>query len=182
MKRLAALVIAVFAAGAMAQSPLMPKENRGFEDEEPWQELKEVEPPAFPKPEDLREYYVGPATANKYFIDASTLSVGSDRIVRYVLVVRTAGGATNVSFEGIDCKERAWKHYASGRSDGTWVKSQPGRSEWRPMDNYAVNRHHAALSKDYFCPAGLAINTAEEGRNALRLGMHPNSTSRTFSP
>jgi hypothetical protein len=74
-------------------------------------------------------------TTNKYFIDASTLSVGSDRIVRYVLVVRTSGGASNVSFEGINCKELTWKHYATGRSDGTWTKSRAARTEWRPIEN-----------------------------------------------
>jgi len=178
MKLLAAFVGAVIAAGAAAQSPLMPKDNPGFEEEAPWQELKEIEPPSFPKPENLREYYVGPATANNYYIDASTLSVGSDGIVRYVLVVRTSGGATNVSFEGINCKELTWKHYASGRSDGTWVKSRAIRAEWRPIENKPVNRHHASLSRDLFCPAGNAINTADEGRNALRLGQHPNSSSR----
>jgi len=140
--------------------------------------LAEVEPPAFPKPENLIEFYVGPVTANTYFIDASTLSVGSDRIVRYVLVVQTSGGASNVSFEGINCEELAWKHYATGRSDGTWVKSRAPRIEWRPIENKPVNRHHAALSRDYFCPVRTAISTAEEGRRALRLGMHPDSNSR----
>ncbi len=178
MKRLAAFVIVAIAAGAAAQPLLPPKYNPGFEDEAPWQELKEVEPPAFPRQENLLEYYVGPATANNYFIDASTLSVGSDGIVRYVLVVRTAGGATNVSFEGINCKELAWKHYATGRSDGTWVKSRAARSEWRPIENKPVNRHHASLSRDLFCPAGIPIWTADEGRNALRLGKHPNSNSQ----
>lgn len=175
MKHLAAFVVAVIAAGAAAQSPLQPKDNPDFEEDAPWQELKEVEPPAFPRQENLREYYVGPATTNNYFIDASTLSVGSDGIVRYVLVVRTSGGATNVSFEGINCKELTWKYYATGRSDGTWVKSRAARSEWQPIENKPVNRHHASLSRDLFCPIGTAISTADEGRNALRLGKHPNA-------
>ncbi len=175
MKRLAAFAAAAIAAAAAAQSPLMPKDNPGFEEEEPWQELREVEPPAFPRQENLREYYVGPATTNNYFIDASTLSVGSDGIVRYVLVVRTSGGATNVSFEGINCKQLTWKHYATGRSDGTWVKSRAARSEWRSFENHAVNRYHAALSRDLLCPAGNAINSADEGRRALSLGKHPNA-------
>ena len=177
MKLLVAFIVAAIATGAAAQSPLMPKDNAGFEDEEPWQEQKEVEPPAFPKQENLREYYVGPATTNNYFIDASTLSVGGDGIVRYVLVVLTSGGATNVSFEGINCKDLTWKHYATGRSDGTWVKSRAARAEWRPIENKPVNRHHASLSRDLFCPAGNAIDTADEGRNALRLGKHPRSNS-----
>jgi hypothetical protein len=90
-------------------------------------------------------------------------------------VVRTSGGATNVSFEGINCKDLTWKHYATGRSDGTWVKSRATRIEWRPIENKPVNRHHAALRRDYFCPASSAINNAEEGRNALRLGKHPDA-------
>lgn len=175
MKRLAAVVVAVIAAGAAAQSPLAPKVESSFEEPEPWQEMKEVEPPAFPRQENLLEYYVGPVATNNYFIDASTLSVGSDGIVRYVLVVRTSGGATNVSFEGINCKELTWKHYATGRSDGTWVKPRAARIEWRPIENKPVNRHHASLSRDYFCPASSAINTADEGRNALRLGKHPDA-------
>ena len=178
MRRLRAFAFAAIAGGAMAQPGLMPKDNRGFEDEEPRQELKEVEPPVFPRQEDLLEYYVGPATANNYFIDGSTLSVGDDGIVRYVLVVKAAGGATNVSFEGINCKELTWKHYATGRSDGTWVKSRANRNEWRLIENKPVNRHHAALSRDYFCPVRNPIKSAEEGRNALRLGQHPNSVSR----
>jgi len=178
VKPVLALLLLGAAATALAQMPGpygVKERNTGYEEEAPWQEQQEVELPAFPKPEDLREYYVGPATTNKYFIDASTLAVGSDGVVRYVLVVRTAGGATNVSFEGIRCKERSWKHYAAGRSDSTWTRPRTNRSEWRPIENKPVNRHHAALSRDYFCPGGIAISTADEGRNALRLGKHPDA-------
>lgn len=175
MRRLAAFVVAVIAAGAAAQSPLAPKVESSFEEAAPWQEMKEVEPPAFPLQDNLREFYVGPATSNRFFIDGSTLSVGGDGIIRYVLVVRTSGGATNVSFEGINCRDFTWKHYASGRSDGTWAKSRAVRSEWQRYDNHTGNRYHAALSRDYFCPGGNNIATADEGRNALRLGKHPNA-------
>ena len=36
-----------------------------------------------------------------------------------------------------------------------------------------MNRHHAALSRDYFCPGGVPIFKADEGRDALRRGKHP---------
>jgi len=180
MKRWGALLLAGVVGSAVAQfgSPMMglPKPNsyQGDEEEKPAEEL-EIEPPAFPRQENLREFYVSAVATNKYLIDASTLAVGADGVVRYVLVVKTSGGATNVSFEGIRCKDRSWKHYATGRSDGTWAKSRATRVEWRPIENKPVNRHHAALSRDLFCPMGSAINTADEGRNALRLGKHPNS-------
>ena len=175
MKLLAAVLLIGVAASAAAQAPGSSRFNTNHEEPEAWQEQQEVEPPAFPKQENLREFYVSKVATNKYMIDASTLSVGADGVVRYVLVVLTSGGATNVSFEGIHCKELTWKHYAAGRSDGIWARSRAIRSEWRPIENKPVNRHHAALSRDLFCPKGIPIYTADEGRNALRLGKHPDS-------
>jgi len=180
MKRWVACLLAVVVAGAAAQTSGPSAYGRqvlnpNFEEPEAWQEQQEVEPPTFPRQESLREFYVSAVATNTYMIDESTLAVGADQVVRYVLVVKTSGGATNISFEGIHCMELRWKHYATGRSDGTWMKSRAIRSEWRPIENKPVNRHHAALSRDYFCPAGSAISTADEGRNALRLGKHPNS-------
>jgi hypothetical protein len=139
------------------------------------QEPLEVALPVLPTKENLREFYVSATTANKYLIDTSTLAVANDGVVRYVLVVQTSGGATNISFEGINCKQASWKHYATGHSDGTWTRPRAAQSEWRPIENVTVNRHHAALSRDLFCPTGQAITTADEGRNALLLGKHPDS-------
>ena len=177
MKRWITALLAAVAMGAAAQildpnSHLAANDYQEEEGEKKWQELT-LEPPTFPKQENLREFYVSAVATNKYLIDASTLAVGADGVVRYVLVVQTSGGATNVTFEGIHCKERRWKHYASGHSDGTWTKSRAAGTVWRPIENKPVNRHHAALSRDYFCPVGNAITTADEGRNALRLGKHP---------
>jgi hypothetical protein len=141
-------------------------------DVEEWKEL-DVPPPAFPREENLREFYVSPTATAKYLIDASTLAPGSDGVVRYVLVIRTAGGAQNISFEGIRCEENTWKLYATGSSDGQWHKARI--SEWRPIENQPVNRYHAALSRELFCPMGIPIATPDEGRNALKLGKHPNA-------
>lgn len=139
---------------------------------EEWKEL-DVPPPAFPRAENLREFYVSPTATAKYLIDASTLAPGSDGIVRYALVIRTAGGAQNISFEGIRCEENTWKLYATGGSDGQWRKARI--SEWRPIENHPVNRYHAALSHEFFCPVGIPIATADEGRNALQRGKHPDA-------
>jgi hypothetical protein len=135
----------------------------------------ELDPPAFPRTtDDLREIYVSPTATNRFLIDAATLAVGADQIVRYSLVVETSGGARNITHEGMHCKDKKWRIYATGRQDGTWSKARI--SEWRAIENKPVNRHHAALSRDYFCPGGLPIATADEGREALRRGRHPNAS------
>ncbi|HUW37595.1 MAG TPA: CNP1-like family protein [Rhodocyclaceae bacterium] len=127
--------------------------------------------PAFPKAENLIEFYVSAATRNHFFIDSPNLSVGADGVVRYVLVVKTAGGATNTSFEGIDCRSDEYRLYATGHSDGSWARAR--LSVWRPIENESVNGDHAALSRDYFCPEGLPIADAAAGRAALRTGTSP---------
>lgn len=147
--------------------------GNGYEEPATWAE-GETEFPAYPGPENLVEFYVSAVTPNRFFIDASTLSVGADDVVRYALVVRTSGGAENTSFEGIHCKEGKWRLYATGRKENKeskWARAHLG--EWRPIENKSVNRHHAALSRDLFCPNGTTLLNADEGRKALRLGKHP---------
>lgn len=180
MKRVVLLALPVLAAAAGAQAPksgldYAPKYNSDADESEQFQELQNVPPPAFPAEATLVQIDLGPAATNKYFIDAATLAVGEDGVVRYVLVVRTAGGATNISFEGMHCATTSWKHYASGRSDKTWTVSRAARKDWRPIENKPTNPHHAVLSRSFFCPQGNPITSAEDGRNALRLGKHPNS-------
>jgi hypothetical protein len=132
---------------------------------------EQATPPAFPKDADLVEFYVSAGTANRFFVDASTLSAGKDGIVRYTLVVKTSGGATNTTYEGIRCKTGEYRLYASGRTDGTWALARI--ADWRPIENKPVNRHHAALNRDLFCPLATPIDNAEDGRAALRRGKHP---------
>jgi hypothetical protein len=131
----------------------------------------QTSPPVPPKDENLIEFYVSATASNRFFIDGATLSVGKDGVVRYTLVVKTSGGATNVTHEGMRCKAGEYRLYASGRADGTWAPSR--LIDWRPIENKPVNRHHAALRRDFFCPAGGSIQSADEGRDALKRGKHP---------
>jgi hypothetical protein len=137
-----------------------------------WQEF-EVQLPAAPRQESLLSFYVSAATENRFFVDGSTLGVGKEGVVRYVLVVLTPGGARNVTFEGIRCETRERRIYASGRQDGSWSKAR--KNEWVRIQDAYANRHHAALFLDYFCPMGIVVQDAAEARNALKLGGHPDN-------
>lgn len=138
-----------------------------YEEEKKWVE-QEVAPPDFPREQALIEFDAGAATSNRYYVDGSTLGAGGDGVVRYVVVIKSGAGATNVLFEGIRCSTRERKQYALGRTDGTWSGSRA--SSWRPI---ARGSYQAVLSKEYFCPGGIAILKAEEGVSALLHGGHP---------
>ncbi len=140
-----------------------------------WQE-KSVDLPAAPLPENLLPFYVSAATDNDFFVDGASLTVGPDGVVRYVLVIQSAGGARNVSFEGLRCETRERRVYALGRLDGTWSRSR--NESWQRIRDVPANRHHAALFYDYFCPGGAIVLSVDEARDALRRGGHPETRRR----
>lgn len=123
----------------------------------PWQEIA-VQLPAQPLPENLLPFYVSPTATHIYAVDAKSVSVGSDDVVRYTLVSNSAGGAQNVSYEGIRCQSKEMKSYAFGHANGNWTRSR--RDQWQPIVGSGANRPQAALAHDYFCRVGLVAGTA----------------------
>ena len=123
------------------------------------------EPPPFPRADTLIEFEVKDVPNLRFFIDGATLSVEGG-VVRYTLVARSAGGAENVSFEGLRCRTAEHRRYATGRSDGTWTKASS--SPWRPHAAW-----HKHLQRDYFCPQMQPIRDGAEGVRALTEGANP---------
>jgi len=167
LKTLAFLLLAAAASAASAQ--IQSDWERANEERLKQADEQVVPPPPLDKTQ-LLELKLPPAaeTDFRYYVDQASISVGTDRIVRYVLLVRSPSGVENVSFEGIRCPSE-YRVYAVGRPDGDWG----GRAtEWRSItrDPRAAQN---TLSRHYFCPARQAIVGADEGRNALRAGGHP---------
>lgn len=133
--------------------------------QKPWKEIQ-ARIPSYPGTGDLIPFDVGGASRHRFYIDARSLSVGEDEVVRYTLVVKTTGGATNVSFEGIRCDSRQQKLYAFGRADGSWVRAH--NPQWRRIEDQDVNRHHYVLSWEFFCSGRQPQGSANEVLRLLR--------------
>lgn len=149
-----------------------------FEDdyeEKTWREI-EAQLPAYPSSEKLISFFVSATTDNKFFVDADSIVVGVDGVVRYTLVVLSAAGAKNVSYEGLRCATVERRLYAFGRSDGTWSLARS--NQWARIQDNGLNRHAAALYAEFFCPSGTAVLDAEEARRVLRSGAHPSTVRR----
>lgn len=115
--------------------------------------------PEFPKEENLLPFEVGPTQTQRFFIDASSLSVGEDEI-RYTMVTKSIAGAVNTSYEGIHCNTYEFRRYAYGHRDNKWVLSK--NEDWRPINFYAANRPRAALTLDFFCDGKSIAGSAED--------------------
>jgi hypothetical protein len=144
--------------------------EENYEDDSRWRELQ-TKLPDYPKPENFLPFKVAATSPFAFFIDAKSIDVGRDGVVRYSLIAKSSSGALNVSFEGIRCSERQVRVYAYGRSDNSW--SKPRKSEWRDLHSDARNNQHLVLFNDFFCPLKSIIFTREEGIAALRAGRHP---------
>lgn len=152
----------VGSTAAMAQSQF----EEDFDDKDkPWQEIA-IQLPAEPKAENLLPFNVSATSTQIFTIDAESVSVGSDGVIRYTVVSTSEGGARNVSYEGIRCESFERKLYAFGQPNGTWSRSR--RDQWERINFQAANGYHAALAKDYFCQEKTVAGTAEEMVKRIR--------------
>ncbi len=130
--------------------------------------------PEYPKSENYVPLQVSATTPFVFFIDAKSVSVGKDGVVRYSLIAKSSGGALNISFEGIRCSDGQFRVYAFGRSDQTWSESRMSR--WQPIPADARNGQRTVLYRDVFCFGGGIIGSAEEAVQALRSGGRSRAT------
>ena len=168
MRGLPALALALCAGLATGQ----PKSDWEIEVERRGWKEGEYKLPGQPKSQDLIEFYVSATTDFRFFVDAQSLSVGKDGVVRYTLLARSPSGVENITYEGIRCAAGSLRVYAYGRAGGSWAERD---SDWRPIEAKTTQRWHNALWREYFCPMKVPIFDVAEGIDALRRGGHPNA-------
>lgn len=143
-KRLALLLLA-WSVPALAQFSF----DYEFENNtKPWQEIQ-AKLPSAPKAENLVQLDLGPATENQYFVDRASVSLGTDNVVRYTMVIRTEGGAENVSYEGMRCGTVEQKIYAFGRPNGEWARNK--YASWSAIHLRQARDYRRELFQHYFC-------------------------------
>jgi hypothetical protein len=168
-------VLCVLALVTLAMACALPKRPPGDDlGSKSWEEQKALLP-AYPKLGALMPFYVSPAIPFAFFVDPTSISIGSDGVVRYAVIARSASGATNVSYEGIRCETNEGRAYAFGRSDGTWSEARNAR--WIPITRIQAN-HQAALADDFFCSTQGAVRSSEEALQALARGNRPTARPR----
>lgn len=152
-----------------ADVPLFNHDPRGTvpEEVETYTEQQLKLPPA-PTEDNLVAFDPGRRTTMKFYVDTASIAVGADQIVRYTLVVTGDADTRNVMYEGVRCKTNERKTFAYGKRDGSWSEARD--PQWESVD-YDVPR--VTLYRNFLCPLKGPIQSAEEGVNALRNGVHP---------
>lgn len=147
------------------------------DDEEEKQQAPEapVTLPAAPRPENLVEMYVGANATSRFFVDAASLNVLPEGILRYTAVIVSPSGARTVNYEGMRCSGREIKLYAFGRADGGWSNAR--KPDWRPINTSGPGRYQYILARDFFCPNAVPVRDAAEALRALERGASAEHTN-----
>jgi len=178
-KTISAIALLLFGCSNVPTEPVRGTPMRGQQqgplpgvpEEKPFVE-ENVPPPPFPVQSNLIEFKPRNLTSNRFFIDGSTLSVAKDKVVRFVLVVRTPEGASNTTFSGMRCRERDWKDYAYARADHTWAVAKD--ADWRPIQELSFNNYKSTLYEDLFCTHGvLSTEPAGDSQKLVKLLKKP---------
>ena len=144
------------------------------EDKKGWKEIQAQIPP-YPQAANLVRINTDAATSHAFYIDTSSISLGEDGVVRYAAVIKTAGGAMNVTFEGMRCETREQKLYAIGQPDSSWVRAR--NSKWERVVPKELTPYRHTLYNEYFCFSRARPTPVKQAIDALKRGYGFRTTS-----
>lgn len=168
------LSVALSALLTCASLPVRAQSGNGLDNPD-WAEQTVALPPAF-STENLLSIDMPAHVSVKIGVDPSTIAVGSDGVVRYVIVMRNATGNVNAVYEGIRCVSDEVKTYARLSASGQWAPLNA--PAWKPMGGNMPSNHARALARQGACQNRLATSTPEIIA-ALKAGQKFGSSART---
>jgi hypothetical protein len=114
-----------------------------------WKESPVPPPPPFDQAR-LVPFEVSATSSLRYGVDAATLKITPDGIVRYVVVATSNSGALNAMYEGVRCATGEIKTYARFNPGSGWKVID--NVEWKPLQTgYAYK-----LARQGLCAGGNA--------------------------
>ena len=115
-----------------------------------WKEVEAPPPPALRK-DGLVPINMG-SSVLRWGVDPASITIASDRVVRYVVVAQGQDGAVNALYEGLRCGTGEVKVYARNSGD-QWVTATG--SDWKPLDvGNAATRHSLVIARNGVCIGG----------------------------
>ena len=107
-----------------------------------------------------------PGSALRFGVDPSSVALGQDGIVRYVVVATSASGVVNALYEGIRCGDGEFKVYARHNPDSGWTLAKG--SPWRPLQDQPASRHALLIARTGACMGHSANRSASQIVRDLR--------------
>ena len=123
-----------------------------------WVEIPTPPPPQFSK-DHLIAIDMPLHITVKVGVDPSTITVGTDGLVRYVLVMTNSSGSSNAIYEGIRCVSDEVKTYARSGASGQWNMVE--KPAWKSVSENMPSLHAKAFARQGGCQSRLATSQQE---------------------
>lgn len=155
------VALVLFTSSALAHAQL--------KDADPdWKENDVQAIPAFDVSR-LIEIDMGQRFSLVYAIDPQTLSVGSDGILRFVMVARSPSGAVNAFYEGLRCNTAEGRVYARHNPSSGWQSAST--SVWQPLRETSGMLHILRFARQGGCDGAAPQRSARIVIDQLKSGM-----------
>ena len=115
-----------------------------------WKEVEAPPPPAL-KLDGLIPLDI-PGSTLRFGVAPASVTIGSDGIVRYVVVASSTTGAVNAIYEGIRCDTGQYKVYARHNPDSGWKPTKD--ADWRSLHEQQqkpMSRHTLVIARTGAC-------------------------------
>ncbi len=152
--------VLLLAYGSMASA-------QSIADNPDWMEIEVPAPPAF----DLKRLVQVEMTLRSQLtwgVDPATVNIGSDGVVRYVVVAQSASGVVNAMYEGIRCNKGEFRRYARHNPGSGW--SAVTDTDWKSLRNTGASNHPAYLAKNGMCDGAAPPDSVNEAMRRLHIG------------
>ena len=113
-----------------------------------WKEADAMPPPAFDMKR-LIPFDVSVGSSLRYGIDPATITLGSDGVMRYVVVARSPTDAVNAMYEGLRCSTAEVRTYARYNASSGWNAVRD--TDWRSLYGNAATRHSLMFARQGGC-------------------------------
>jgi len=126
-------------------------------DDSEWKEV-EVPPPPGLRTTGLVQLEVAGGSELRFGIDPDTVAIGSDGVVRYVIVAMSHSGAVNALYEGVRCDKADYRVYARSSGQG-WRAVE---TEWKSMIEGSEARSARAAALAGVCSGHMPNRSKEQ--------------------
>lgn len=158
-----ALTAALFLLAASGHAQLLTDPNRD------WREA-DVPPPPPLRTERLVPFTPSVHSQLRFGVDPDSVTLGSDGVIRYVIVAQGDGGALNAWYEGLRCataQVKTYAHWNPGPPPGWRATPEPA---WRNLGGEFASRPAVALARGGFCDGATPNGRPADMLRALRQG------------
>lgn len=139
MRRSFAMLLLCLAAGAAVAQLTVPDPD--------WKESEAPRPPPLQAEGLIAVDMEG--SALRWGIDPRSITIGEDRIVRYVVSATSSSGTVNAMYEGIRCNTAEVKVHARHTPGAGWTQLR--EAEWQPLHNNGRARHSLVIARSGVC-------------------------------